>query len=94
MRMGKATVTLLGALAAVAGERETDIEASTLGQALEALSAKFGEEFTDRLYEAPGRPRRFINIYIDGRDYRFMKLLETKLRGGETIALIPAVSGG
>jgi len=92
--MGGVTVTLLGALAAVAGACETGVEASTLGQALEALSAKYGEEFSARLYEAPGRPRRFINIYVDGRDYRYMDRLDTALRGGETITLIPAVSGG
>lgn len=92
--MSKVNVSLSGALATVAGTRKIEVQASTLSQVLEALSSKFGREFQDRLYDASGKPRRFINIYVNGRDHRFLKKLETELTVNDEVSLIPAVSGG
>jgi len=78
----------------VAGTRSVEVEASTLSQVLESLSSTFGGVFRERLYDASGKPRRFINIYVNGRDHRFLKKLETELAANDTVSLIPAVSGG
>jgi molybdopterin synthase sulfur carrier subunit len=87
-------VSISGALATVAGVRSIEVEASSISQVLEVLSSTFGKKFRDRLFDANGIPRRFINIYVNGRDYRFLKRLETELKESDTISLIPAVSGG
>ena len=92
--MSTVSVSLSGGLAAVAGTRSIEVEASTLSQVLESLSSTFGGEFRERLYDASGKPRRFINIYVNGRDHRFLKKLETELAANDTVSLIPAVSGG
>lgn len=92
--MSSVSVSLSGALATVAGTRKTEVEASDVSQLLKALSTKFGSEFSERLYDANGKPRRFINIYVNGRDYRFLGRLEAKLTANDTISIIPAVSGG
>ena len=91
--MVKVDVLLYGALARVAGKKKVDVEASKLLEALQAL-AEFGDEFKRRLFDDHGNPRRFINIYVNGRDMRFLDKLETVLNEGDTISVIPAVSGG
>jgi molybdopterin converting factor small subunit len=88
------TVELAGALARFAGEKRITVEAGLLGQVLDALASGRGEEFRDRLFDGGGRPRRFINIYVNGRDYRFLDKLDTVLHEGDVVALLPAVSGG
>ena len=87
-------VELAGALARIAGEKRVSVEAGPLIDVLDALASGHGEEFTDRLFDDGGRPRRFINIYVNGRDYRFLDKLDTVLRDGDVVALLPAVSGG
>jgi molybdopterin converting factor small subunit len=92
--LSKVNVSLSGALATVAGTRKVEVDASTLSQTLEVLSSTFGDEFHVKLYDEAGKPRRFINIYVNGRDYRFLKKLETQLTENDDIAIIPAASGG
>ncbi len=92
--MASVSVELAGALARIAGEKRVTVEAGLLGQVLDALASGHGEQFRGRLFDDGGRPRRFINIYVNGRDYRFLDKLDTVLREGDVIALLPAVSGG
>jgi molybdopterin converting factor small subunit len=87
-------VELAGALARIAGEKQVTLEAGPLGQVLDSLALGCGEEFRDRLFDDVGRPRRFINIYVNGRDYRFLDKLDTVLHAGDIVSLLPAVSGG
>jgi len=94
MKMGKVKVTFYGALAGATGEKEAEVEASTLKEALNRLTAKYGEHFKERVYDETGNPRRFINIYVNGKDVRFLNLLDTTLKHGDEVSIIPAVSGG
>ena len=88
------SVELTGALARIAGEKRVRVESGLLSQVLDALASGHGAEFRDRLFDDGGRPRRFINIYVNGRDYRFLDKLDTLLHDGDVVALLPAVSGG
>jgi len=88
------SVELAGALARIAGEKRVIVEAGPLGEVLDTLGSGHGEAFRDRLFDDGGRPRRFINIYVNGRDYRFLDKLDTMLQDGDVVALLPAVSGG
>ncbi len=92
--MASVTVLLYGSLASVAGAAATSVEAATVSGALEALSARYGEGFREKLYDQDGNPRRFINVYVNGRDFRFLKKLSTELYSNDEVSLIPAVSGG
>ena len=87
-------VLLYGNLASIAGGTATTVEAVSVGDALKALSTRYGADFQEKLYDQNGAPRRFINIYVNGRDYRFLKKLETELSEKDEVSLIPAVSGG
>ena len=92
--MSTVTVSLSGALAAVAGVTNIEVEASSLSEVLTGLSTRYGGAFNEKLYDANGKPRRFINIYVNGRDYRFLKKLDTELANKDEVSLIPADSGG
>lgn len=88
------TVSLSGALASVAGVTTLEIDAASLSEVLAGLSSRYGGVFSEKLYDTNGKPRRFINIYVNGRDYRFLKKLDTELAHRDEVSLIPAVSGG
>jgi len=92
--MVKVKVTLFGALAKTAGEKAVEIEALTLRDAVDRLIERYGENFESKIYDERGKVRRFVNIYINGKDIRFLNHLETQLNEGDNISIIPAVGGG
>ena len=48
----------------------------------------------ERLCDESGELRRFINIYVNGEDIRFLSGLETPLKDGDEVSIVPAVAGG
>ncbi|HMO37154.1 MAG TPA: MoaD/ThiS family protein [Gemmatales bacterium] len=48
----------------------------------------------DRLFDEAGQPRRFINLFVNDEDIRFLDGLETAVQEGDSLAIIPAVAGG
>lgn len=75
------------------GASEVSLEGSTVGEVLAALeSAHPG--FQDRLLDADGGLRRFVNLYVADDDVRFREGLDTEVADGETVSIIPAVAGG
>jgi len=92
--VGRVKITFYGALGRSIGEREVEVEASTLKEALEGLTVKYGETFKERIFDEAGNLKRFINVYVNGKDIRFLNQLETTLKHGDETLIIPAVSGG
>jgi molybdopterin synthase sulfur carrier subunit len=74
------------------GEGETEVDASSVGEALEALYERY-DGLRDRITE-DGELRRFINVYVGGEDIRFERGLETPVGEGDEITILPAVAGG
>ncbi|MSQ41704.1 MAG: MoaD/ThiS family protein [Dehalococcoidia bacterium] len=48
----------------------------------------------ERLCEASGELRRFVNVYVNGEDVRFLQGLATALGEGDEVSIVPAVAGG
>ena len=48
----------------------------------------------ERLCDENGKIRRFINIYVNDEDIRFLKMDSTPLKDGDEISIIPAIAGG
>ncbi len=93
--MSKIKVTFSAALTSVTnGEKETITQASTLRETLVGLADKYGTKFTEKIFDQTGRPKKFINFYVNGKDTRFLSGLETQLKDGDEISILPAVSGG
>ncbi len=76
-----------------AGQEQVDIEASTIRGLLDGLeSAHPG--IRERLCDADGKVRRFVNIFVNGEDIRFASSLDTALKSGDDVSIVPAIAGG
>jgi len=81
-------------LRAYAGKQESvEVQGATVGEALTALTAKFGD-LKKHLYTEDGRLRSFVNVYVNDEDIRFLQKDQTGLREGDTISIIPSIAGG
>jgi len=79
--------------AVTGGEAETSIDdAATVGEVLDGLYDRF-DELRDRIAEDGGL-RRFVNVYVEGEDIRFLDGLETPVEDGDEVTILPAVAGG
>jgi sulfur-carrier protein len=75
-----------------ANEAETEVEGSSVGEALEALYERY-DGLRERITE-DGELRRFVNVYVGGEDIRFGKGLDTPVDDGDEVTILPAVAGG
>ena len=48
----------------------------------------------DRICDEGGQVRRFVNIFVNGEDIRFLKHLDTPLKAGDELSIVPAIAGG
>ena len=48
----------------------------------------------ERICDETGKIRRFVNVYVNGDDIRFLQNLETSLKDGDNISIVPAIAGG
>ena len=75
------------------GEAETTVdEAETVGEVLDGLYERF-DGLRERIAE-DGDLRRFVNVYVEGEDIRFLDGLETEVEDGDEVTILPAVAGG
>lgn len=70
-----------------------EVQAVTVGEVFNQLEARF-PGIQARLCEATGELRRFINVYVDGEDIRFLERLQTPLSEKAEISIVPAIAGG
>ncbi len=83
--------TTLRALTGGAGE--VAVEAATVAGVFEALERDH-PGFGERLLDDEGRLRRFVNVFVDDEDIRFLDGLATGVPDGATVSIVPAVAGG
>ena len=76
------------------GEKKIDISAVTLSEAFKKISENMGDEFQRRVLNDDGTPRSLINIYINGKNMRFSSGMQTALKDGDEVYILPAVAGG
>lgn len=75
------------------GEAEVAVQADTVRAAIDALETRF-PGLSSRLLDESGSVRRFVNLYVDDEDVRFLRGLDTEVADGGRLAIIPAVAGG
>lgn len=76
-----------------AGQDTVSAEGSDLAGAIRALDETF-PGLRERLCDERGELRRFVNIYINGEDVRFLDGLSSALGDGDEVSIVPAVAGG
>jgi molybdopterin converting factor small subunit len=64
-----------------------------LGEVLKALDAAHNG-FGERLFDGAGDLHKFVNIFVSDDDVRYLQGLETPVKDGDTVSIIPAVAGG
>jgi MoaD family protein len=79
--------------AATGGQGAETVDGATVGDVLSALYDRHGE-LRERVADDAGELRRFVNVYLDGEDVRFLKGLETPVSEGAELQILPAVAGG
>ena len=75
------------------GEREIDVEGRTVGDAVHALVGRH-PALAEQLLTADGQLHRFVNVYVNGRDVRYLEGLATPVESRDEIRLLPAIAGG
>lgn len=80
---------------ATRGEREIDLEfEGTLAGLLEEAAKRYGNGFRARIFDGDGGLRRFLNVYVNGEDARYLGGLETPVPRDATVDVLPAIAGG
>jgi len=92
--MASITFTIPSVLNQGAGEKKTEISAESLSDAFAKISDVMGDDFKRRVLESDGSPRSLINIYINGKNAKFSKGMDTSLNDGDEVYILPAVAGG
>lgn len=72
---------------------EVQIQATTVQDLIEQLEKNY-PGIKERLCDEKGKIRRFVNIYLNEEDIRFLKQEETPLKDGDDVSIVPAIAGG
>ena len=72
---------------------EVDVAASSITDLVNTLEASY-PGIKSRLCDDSGELRRFVNIYVNEEDIRFLNGKETSLKDGDEVSIVPAIAGG
>ena len=75
------------------GEGQITVDGSTVAEVLKALEAAH-PGFHERLFDDQGGLRRFVNVFVADEDIRFLDGVDTDVKDGATVSIVPAVAGG
>ena len=70
-----------------------EVEAETIKEVIDHLDDRY-PGFRSRVCDESGKLRRFINIYVNGEDVRFLENLATRIPEGAELSIVPAIAGG
>lgn len=74
-------------------EEVVEVSAATIGEAITELQSRF-PGIQERLVDEKGEVRRFVNVYVNEEDIRFLENKNTPLKDGDEVSIIPAIAGG
>jgi len=75
------------------GQASVTADGATVGEVFAALVARY-PGMQDNLLDESGGLHRFVNVYKNDEDIRYLEQLETKVDDGDTLSILPAVAGG
>ncbi len=79
--------------AAVGGAKQVDVPGSTVGELLDGLVAAH-PGLRDQLFTPDGELNRFVNVYLDGQDVRYLGGTATPVGAHDEMVILPAMAGG
>lgn len=75
------------------GQGEVTIKGATVAEMIDNLNTEH-PGLKDRLCDEEGEVRRFVNIYVNEEDIRFLQGKQTSLKDGDEVSIVPAIAGG
>jgi sulfur-carrier protein len=75
------------------GAKAVSVEGATVGQVLEALSDQY-PGLSGQVVNGDGTLHKFVNVYLNDDDVRYLSSLDTPVSGADEISILPAVAGG
>ena len=75
------------------GQSSVDLDPGTIGDLIRQLEAKY-PGLGEQLLTDDGSLHRFVNVYVNDEDARYLEKLETKVAEGDTVSILPSVAGG
>ncbi len=77
-----------------AGQPSVEVEAATIAEALTSLTGSH-PELRNHLFNAEGKLRAFVNLYLNDEDVRYLPAKEaTSVTAADTLSIIPSIAGG
>ena len=76
-----------------AGLAEVKVEGATVGEILQKLNSQY-RGFGDRVLDEGKTVKRFINVFVNEDNIRDKKELDTEVKNGDTISILPSIAGG
>ena len=76
-----------------AGSGAVEADGATVAALVDDLDKRY-PGMKDRICDEAGQVRRFVNIFVNGEDIRFLKHLDTPLKAGDELSIVPAIAGG
>lgn len=75
------------------GEAKVDLQGANVAEILDALEGRY-PGIGERLRDDSGQLRRFVNVFVNGKNVRDADGIETSLAPGDEVGIIPAMAGG
>lgn len=75
------------------GNATVDAQGGNVKELIDDIARQY-PEFKDKVLSEDGSLHRFINVYANDEDVRYLEGIDTKLKDGDTVAILPAVAGG
>ncbi|MGD8822100.1 MAG: MoaD/ThiS family protein [Anaerolineales bacterium] len=75
------------------GSKQISVEAATVEQALQALSARY-PSLAPHLYDQEGKLRSYVNLFVNDDNIRDLHGIETPVQDGDQIMILPSIAGG
>jgi molybdopterin converting factor small subunit len=77
----------------VGGAKQIDLEGGSIREVVDALVAQH-PSLRDQLLTPEGDLNRFVNVYVNGQDVRYLQGLDTPVEARDEVRLLPAMAGG
>ena len=75
------------------GDSEVSVDATQVGELIENLDSEFNG-IAGKLLDENGEIRRYVNVFVNDEDIRFLDGKSTSLKDGDEVSIVPAIAGG
>ena len=75
------------------GQSDVEIEGESVGEVIDNLEASHSG-IKEKLIDESGSIRRFVNVYLNEEDIRFLDGADTEVKDGDSVTIVPAIAGG